>query len=698
MNQSETENGINKERIRQLIKNLQHKKWLVRKKAASELEKLGEVVVPFLKKTLAFEDKNIKYWSCIVLARIGGEAISPLIEALSAKDSEMRAFAAKALAETRSEEVIDPLIKALGDETWSVRKCAAESLISMGQIVIKKVAKALKHKNEDVRYWATKVLGKIGSEGIQPLIILLNRGNKDMRYFAAEALGDTGDEKAVPHLIKALSDKSWSVRKNAARSLQLLGKKALPALIQALKSKNEDIRYWAARITGNIGKSAVTSLIKQLKDLDNEYRHIIRNVFKNMGEDAVDPLIEVLKKGTKEMRQNAAELLGNTKNPRAIPHLINALADESWFVRKNAAEALEEMGEVANIALIEALSNENEDIQFWAMRILSQRGITNIEPLLKILNSSNKNARFFALEVLAANKSPEIVQPLIECLKDESWPVRRKAAEILENMEEYSIGELLKVLKSHNTEVRYWTSKILKTKKSKVIPYILKNLKSDDDDTRLYTIYALSEIGDMNILKQLNIAQLLSDRNEWIRRAAITAIIEIAQSASLTILKEYIARESEAMLEWIGSNLLNVGPKILSEMFECIRTSKNKRIVTAFKTVLSEPNDLKFLPYYLKYMPDTLAYKDNWCAQAITKFGACALPYLIKFFGSKESDLKKELVCEIILNIRHTAESRLKEALDSKDENIRVWANKTLSKFKSENIKSKLRSKIKRNR
>ena len=64
-----------------------------------------------------------------------------------------------------------------------------------------------------------------------------------MREHAAEALGDIGPVAAegIPHLVKALQDQEWKVRKDAVRSLGQIGAAAKSVLpqVQAMKSDPE---------------------------------------------------------------------------------------------------------------------------------------------------------------------------------------------------------------------------------------------------------------------------------------------------------------------------------------------------------------------------------------------------------------------------------------------------------------------------
>lgn len=629
---------IDLEEIKQLIKKLQDPDWSERKRAAYQLQEHGEDIVPYLEKTLSFDNEDIRYWSTIILARIGGNAVTPLLAQLADEDREMRAFAAKALGETQDLRVIEHLINALGDESWSVRKNAAESLIHMGKIVIKPLAAALKNTNEDIRYWAIRILGELGSIGLDPLILLLQKGTKDMRILAAEAVGETKDERAVPFLIKVLSDKSWSVRKNAAKSLEKLGEVAIPGLTAELSNSNPDVQYWVIKILGNLGKKAVKDIISSLNDEDSLSRYGAEKIFEYMGKIAVEPLIEILKFGSKEMRKNAAEALGNTNDVRAIPMLIDALKDESWFVRKNAASALEEFGESAISELTKALTGENEDIQFWATKILAKVGIKNYDPLLKILEKGTKEARFFAIEALSKCSDKDVVTALIRLFKDKSWPVRNKAAEAIISLEKDALPEIIKNLKNDNNDIRFWSTYVLQKLSRFSRSYLIQSLHTGDMETTLYSIFALGELGDRKAMKDLY--TFLDDGNEWIRRTTVTSLINIDRYEAFEKILPYMLNESDTAVQWIIKSFANLEDEafaefVLEDYFLKAENIREKRILLSI-VVSSSPGENVFRSL-AKYMLKSLDSRNfGWFFNELYNLPIGFLPHYLEVAASRD--------------------------------------------------------------
>ncbi len=292
------------------------------------------------------------------------------------------------------EEKIQFLISELKNQNYQKRKDAARSLAEMKNQAVAPLKNALlNNPDEDIKYWATIILGRIGDSAINVLIEILNSSDKDLKVFAIRSLGETLDPRAIPHLIKILGDKSWSVRKNAAASIMKFGEAAVHPIAEALGSNNEDIRYWATKILGELGGSGV------------------------------EPLLKMLKMENKDMRFFATLALAKTQDIRAIRQLINCFRDESWTIRKSAAEALEQIGEKAIEPLTIALSHEDKDVRYWTTRVLGKIGAKSIQPVLKLLKDDDTEVRQLSKKILA-NIGTLAVEPLIKILKFDDKDMR----------------------------------------------------------------------------------------------------------------------------------------------------------------------------------------------------------------------------------------------------------------------------------
>ena len=123
---------------------------------------------------------------------------------------------------------------------------------------------------------------------IDELVTQLQDSNPDVHIGAVEALAKSGDSEAVAPLIKALQDKSESVRGGALQGLKGIGPPGFPLLIVALKNPDRRVHRKISCVIDNIGD--------ELKDI-GDFR-------------AVGPLIETLKDPTSVVRGHSVAALG----------------------------------------------------------------------------------------------------------------------------------------------------------------------------------------------------------------------------------------------------------------------------------------------------------------------------------------------------------------------------------------------------
>src|SRR2546427_626358 len=133
--------------------------------------------------------------------------------------------------------------------------------------------------------------------------------------------------------------------------------------------------------------------------------------------DRVLEEIAALKDEDWALREEAATLLGEFRDPRAVGPLVEALHDEDRAVREAATTALRKIGPPAAPALIVALQDPNGNVQEAAVAILKDVA------------------------------TPEAVEPLIGCLTSKNWIVRMHAAKALGNLgDERPVRQLIPLL------------------------------------------------------------------------------------------------------------------------------------------------------------------------------------------------------------------------------------------------------------
>jgi len=93
----------------------------------------------------------------------------------------------------------------------------------------------------------------------------------------------------------------------------------------------------------------------------------------------------------RDVRSQAAMLLGNFRDHRSISPLIRAMADKHWIVRESAEISLHNFGERGVLPLIEALTSPVWTLRFRAARLLGEIGDSRaVEPLEALMKKKRE--------------------------------------------------------------------------------------------------------------------------------------------------------------------------------------------------------------------------------------------------------------------------------------------------------------------
>lgn len=169
-------------------------------------------------------------------------------------------------------------------------------------------------------------------------------------------------DKNFLHILFKTFSTDDDVYRDVVDAFKRIGIKAVPILKEELKNEDVMIRFYTAQTLSGIGPPAVEAIPDLLIALGDKNvcvggfaAHALATIG---GKSVVPSLIDALKnKENAQIRGFAAaalELVGKEAEP-SIPHLIEALSDKEWFVRRNSASALGKIG-VKSDKLISALS------------------------------------------------------------------------------------------------------------------------------------------------------------------------------------------------------------------------------------------------------------------------------------------------------------------------------------------------------
>lgn len=369
--------------------------------AAKALGLLGDnrAVKPLIN---SLKDISIMANSIEALGRIGNPmALPPLMEILSL-EKDMENIKVLQISLLYLEEAQDKLILALGSKNKELKDQAEKVFLETGKDAIPLLLEDVEIREPSVRLGIVGVLNKIGDlEALEGLTLMLDKETdphiKTEITYSIKNLGGS-----FQNLIKLLGGSDLAKRKEAMERLISIGNEAVLPLISSLE-KNDPSEYGGIiEVLGEIkDPRAVKPLIEKLSTEDPLVRYLIIEALIKI--DERDMLIDALENKDHKVRSGICEVLGNIKEEKALPLLLNILKDDN-----------------------------NDDVKESAAMAISNIGSSDtIEPLMALLYDRNSKTVVYSIEALGELNASESFNILVEKLSDYNSLVRAAAAESL---------------------------------------------------------------------------------------------------------------------------------------------------------------------------------------------------------------------------------------------------------------------------
>ena len=304
------------------------------------------------------------------------------------------------------------------------------------------------------------------------IVELLFAKDEEDRLVSAVTLQHLGDEDTIPFLIYALDDSSTSVQLIAVTSLwEMANEKAVFPLMNCINSKRvEKVREEACNA---------------LKELINQ-DHLLK-------------LLDLLQTEDDTQKIYVLILLRKIHDIQALPFIADFLTSSNSSLRKETIITL---------------------------RYLNQ--LTHYPPAILLANDPDPDVRKETMLTLANFEEPDIIKTLCKSLiEDESWEVRRNAAQALEQKKDsLSSSFLLKSINDDHWQVRKFSMRALSNLvKEEHLESIIPKLCDDYSDIRKEAAIALGLLGSEKALGPLT--QSLDDSDIEVRIASQKALNKI---------------------------------------------------------------------------------------------------------------------------------------------------------------------------
>jgi tetratricopeptide (TPR) repeat protein len=241
-------------------------------------------------------------------------------------------------------------------------------------------------------------------------------------------------------------------------------------------------------------------------------------------------------RGNPDQRAQAAEILGQCADPRAIEALIGALKDRERTVRRAAAASLKRLqwGTTPQDRVALAIAAETiED----AVAL----GAEAVEPLIAAVSQADPLVRPAILGALGTLGDQRAYEPITKCLEDPE--LRAAAVEALSNLgDARALPAVLEALTDENAEVRAQAAAATGKLGDKRAAAALAALLSDGHGSvRAAAATALGRLGDRQVAGRL--VELLEKPHGRIQAA--DAIEQLGDTAAARYVAEFRSRVAE---------------------------------------------------------------------------------------------------------------------------------------------------------
>ena len=294
---------------------------------------------------------------------------------------------------------------------------------------------------------------------------------------------------------------------------------------------------------------------------------------------AVPHLLRALKDPKFEVRLAVVEALGELRDRRAVTPLMETLSDSIGVVRWVAIEALGIIGDSsAALPLLDIVVKGMPQTQLIAIEALGEIGDTSaVAPLVARLTDRSKNVRWVSSVALGKIGDRRAIGPLLSALVESEESVRRAVVFALDEIEPewrksevvmsvaQRLGEAL-ITETITGNERYlaryeiilalddinpkWRERPWATK---ILNHYLKKLRHSDVDVRRAAAYALRNIGDHRAVEPLLAA--CNDSSRSVRGRAIRALGAIGDSSAIVPLIGILQGEDRSVWPSVATAL-----------------------------------------------------------------------------------------------------------------------------------------------
>ena len=227
--------------------------------------------------------------------------------------------------------------------------------------------------------------GGAGAAGRTPLSASGSTAVAETAYVIGRGKSDTFSPEQIRALISSFDVRDPLILEGSFNAVEVMGTRAEPYLIDGLNSQSLAVRENCAKMLGRLKyESSIPHLIEALNENSKRMHAAAVSALANLGDAAKEQLISGLKDPSFKVRAGCCEALRIIGAKDHLDLIIPLMTDENHYVRKEAAKSLGRIGdESATPVLINALTDESRGVRLAAVASLGKlRSETAVKPMI----------------------------------------------------------------------------------------------------------------------------------------------------------------------------------------------------------------------------------------------------------------------------------------------------------------------------
>ncbi len=586
-------------------------------------------------------DETVKLSAIEELGYSGMEnAVIPLVYTLRDNTRFIAEAAADALIRIGTEEVADAISPLLATEETALRNDAAEILAQLKENAVSALMVSLRNENHDVRQFAVDTLSQIHSpKATAALVETVNDPNENVAASTIEILGEQGDETVVPKIVEQINRSEW-VKGACLRALgKIGGESALDAILEQSKTPDPLVLLSVVQALGQIAlPKGIPTLLSILADqpqlLGEEVINALEAIFFQQTKEQrsqylkdipPEPIYAAAKSGKLDTRLNTIKLLGDFQHNPPLDFLLQLYSDEASEIRRAAMHAVVNL-KPANLEPVLAMLDSQETSMEAKAAALDTLGRMRhpdcIQYISAFLDMEDITLQRVALNALYAPLDQEIQQKLKKMLSSPISEIRTHALMAIKRLKDINlVDEVIQMLRDEDEEVRSaadeaYVAIAWENKDTSVFPF----MDSFDQEERRLAFQCFSEHAGPEIVPQL--IQGLKDPDSKIRVVAIKALVNAGSDEATELIGDMLRDEDEnvaAVAIWAYGELKAVDSIQFLQQF--LSETENQRLIYQILITLGNIGGSDSIPVILPYLQQEDTYLKFAAIEGLQKIG-----------------------------------------------------------------------------